>query len=417
MSLRNPWAIAFLTGIGIFVTFVLRLNLSPVAPVIAKEFHLTDWQLGLLLSGFLWVYTFLQPVAGWATDRWGAKFSMLLGIAATSIITIMTGFANSFLALFTLRVALGITQAPNFVSGAKVTSSRWFTKDQRARATSIWISGGRLGPVFAFPIAAWFAVIYGWQSAFYVTGLLGLVWCVAWFFGFRNDPEDTGPKQEVVHRIRVRESLPVILSPLGLGLAVASFGQGYVAYYLNLWLPTYLVRQQGFKILNAGIFATLPLLAAVVTLILVGGFLSDYLVKKGASPVGLRRKLFTVGMTIAAIMLVATAYAPDPYTALTALCLAGAALGFSTPSLWVALVEATPKELTGTMGGVQNFGGNIAGIVVAVLTGYILDITKSFFLALLAGSAAALIGAIAAALFVKPSIQQTLDSGDRSNRA
>ena len=401
MSLRNPWAIASLTGIGIFVTFVLRLNLSPVAPVLAKEFHLTDWQLGLLLSGFLWVYTFLQPVAGWATDRFGAKFTMLLGIATTSIITIMTGFANSFLTLFSLRVALGVTQAPNFVSGAKVTSSGWFNKDQRARATSIWISGGRLGPVFAFPIAAWLAVTYGWQSAFYVTGALGLIWCAAWFFGFRNDPEPKS-KQKVARQIRVRDSLPVVISPLGLGLAVASFGQGYVAYYLNLWLPTYLVRQEGFKILNAGIYSTLPLLAAVVTLVLVGGVLSDYLVKRGAAPVGLRCKLFTLGMILAALMLLATAYAPDPFTALSALCLAGAALGFSTPSLWVALVEATPKELTGTMSGVQNFGGNIAGIVVAVLTGFILDVTKSFFFALLAGSAAALLGAVAAALFVRP---------------
>jgi sugar phosphate permease len=183
---------------------------------------------------------------------------------------------------------------------------------------------------------------------------------------------------------------------------MASFGQGYVAYYLNLWLPTYLVRQQGFQVLNAGIFATLPLISAVVTLILVGGVLSDYLVKKGASPVGLRRKLFSLGMTIVAVMLIATAYAPDQYSAIVALCLAGGAWGFSTPSLWVALVEATPKNLTGTMGGVQNFAGNVAGIVVSILTGYIVDVTKSFFLALLAGSAAALLGAVFATILVKP---------------
>ena len=189
MSLRNPWAIAFLTGIGIFVTFVLRLNLSPVAPVLAKEFHLTDFELGLLLSGFLWVYTVLQPVAGWVTDRFRAKVSMLLGILATSILTIITGFANSFSALISLRVALGVTQAPNFVSGAKVTSSPWFSKEQRGRATSTWIAGGRLGTVFAFPVAAWLAVSFGWQWVFFVTGLLGLVWCVAWFFGFRDAPQ------------------------------------------------------------------------------------------------------------------------------------------------------------------------------------------------------------------------------------
>jgi ACS family D-galactonate transporter-like MFS transporter len=405
MSLRNSWAIATLAGIGVFMTFVLRTNLSPVAPILAKQLNLTDFELGLLLSGFLWPYTILQPVAGLITDRIGAKLSMLFGVAATSILTIMSGFVNSFLSLFSLRLAIGVTQAPNFVSGAKVTSSGWFTKDQRARATSIWIAGGRLGPVLAFPFAAWLGSAYSWQWAFYGTGLLGVVWCLAWFVWFQDNPPGERSKQAKAvarQRTSVQQILRVVLSPLGLGLAVASFGQGYVAYYLNLWLPTYLVRQQGFTVLNAGIFSTLPLISAVLTLIVVGGVLSDYLVKKGASPVGLRRKLFSFGMTATAVMLIATAYAPDPYSAIVSLCVAGSMLGFSTPSLWVALVEATPESLTGTMGGVQNFGGNVAGIAVSVITGYIVDITKSFFLALLAGSAAALLGAIFAIVFVKP---------------
>jgi ACS family D-galactonate transporter-like MFS transporter len=54
------------------------------------------------------------------------------------------------------------------------------------------------------------------------------------------------------------------------------------------------------------------------------------------------------------------------------------------------------------MGGVQNFAGNVAGIVVSVFTGYIVDVTKSFFFALLAGSAAALLGAVFATMLVKP---------------
>jgi len=403
--LRNSWVIATLAGIGIFMTFVLRTNLSPVAPILAKQLNLSDFELGLLLSGFLWPYTILQPVAGLVTDRIGAKLSMLIGVAATSILTLVSGFASSFLALFSLRLAIGVTQAPNFVSGAKVTSSAWFTKDQRARATSIWIAGGRLGPVLAFPFAAWLGSAYGWQWAFYATGSLGIVWCVVWLMGFEDNPPTEQPRNASAispQKKRTREILPVVLSPLGLGLAVASFGQGYVAYYLNLWLPTYLVRQQGFTVLNAGLFSTLPLISAVATLIVVGGVLSDYLVKRGASPLGLRRKLFSFGMTATAIMLIATAYAPDPYSAIVSLCVAGSMLGFSTPSLWVALVEATPESLSGTMGGVQNFGGNIAGIAVSVFTGYIVDLTKSFFLALLAGSAAALLGAIFAALFVKP---------------
>jgi sugar phosphate permease len=403
MALRNPWTIATLTSAGIFVTFMLRVNISPITPLLKNELRLSDFEIGLALSGFLWIYTFLQPVAGYITDRFGAKLSLLVGVLATSIITLLTGFVSSFLALFVLRVALGVTQTPNFVSGAKVTASGWFNDDQRARGTSIWIAGGRLGPVLTFPLAAWLGVSYGWPWALYGTGVIGLLWCLVWFFGFQDNPGNWKESADPIakRKLNIRENLPVLLSPLGLGFALASFGQGYVAYYLNLWLPTYLVQEQKFTILNAGIFATLPLIAAVVTLLLVGGIASDYFVKGGASPIGVRRNLFVFGMVATSILLFATAYAPNPYFALAALSLAGATLGFSTPSLWVALVEATPREITGTMGGLQNFGGNLAGIVVAVLTGYILDVTRSFFFALLAGSIAALLGAVAAFLLVR----------------
>ena len=78
-----------------------------------------------------------------------------------------------------------------------------------------------------------------------------------------------------------------------------------------------------------------------------------------------------------------------------------ACLGFSTPSLWVAMVKSTPKEVTGTMGGIQNFGGNLAGIVVSILTGYTLEVTKSFFYALVADAAVALLGAVAAFVLIR----------------
>jgi len=392
--------------VGIFITFMLRVNVSPVAPILGKELNLTDFQLGIILGAFLWVYAFLQPVAGIVADRFGAKITLLAGVLATSIVTILTGFSHSFTSLVAMRVIVGAAQAPNFVTGAKVSSSAWYEQDQRGKATSIWITGGRLGPALTTPFAAWLAVSFGWQWAFFGTGLIGLLWCVAWYFGFKENPRRRSTGNRTTGRTRpkveFRRNLPILISPLALGLALASFGQGYVAYYLNLWLPTYLVREQKFTVLNAGIFSAIPLLSAVVTLILVGGFLSDYLVRRGASPVGLRRNMFSFGMASVAVMLFLTAGAPDPISAVVLLSVAGAMWGFSTPSLWVALVESTPKELSGTMGGLQNFGGNLAGIVVTILTGYILEVTKSFFMALLAGSGAALLASASALIFIRP---------------
>jgi ACS family D-galactonate transporter-like MFS transporter len=279
MSLRNRWAIATLTSAGVFVTYMLRFNISPIGQLISTDLHLSDFELGLVLSGSLWIYTLMQPVAGLITDRYGAKLSLLLGGLATSILTIVSGFAGSFFAFLGMRVIIGATQSPNFVTGASVSSSDWFNKNQKARATSIWISGGRFGQVLTLPFAAWLGVAYGWQWAFFVTGLVGIAWCSAWYLGFQNNPPEASQgKEKPAKSLSIRKSLPAVVTPLGLGFALASFGQGYVAYYLNLWLPTYLVRQQKFTILNAGIFSTLPFIALVATLLLVGGVFSDYAV-------------------------------------------------------------------------------------------------------------------------------------------
>lgn len=403
--------IASLTATGILTTFILRFNISPLGSILQKQLQITPFQFGLLASAFLWVYTFLQPFAGMVADRFGARSTLLVGVFLASIITVMTGFATSFLSLILLRVVLGITQAPNFVTGAKVSSSDWFNRNQRARATSAWIVGARLGTVITLPVSTLLAVGYGWQWAFFGTGFLGLLWCIVWYFSYQEEPKTEAVRvRPPTFKVNFRASLPIIASPLGVGLVMSSFGQGYIAYYLQTWLPTYLVNDQKYTVLNSGIFAALPILTALITILLAGGFLSDHLIKRGAPPVNLRGKLFAIGMAIVSIMILATAYAPNALLAITFLCLAGAAWGVSTPSLWAALVAATPKSQAGTVGGIQNLGGNLGGILVTVLTGYLLAVSGTFFDALLVASGMAMMAAISAALLIRSKARRELEA-------
>ncbi len=417
MAFQNHWAIASLTGGGIFVTFLLRNNISPLTTTLQRELHINDFQLGLVLSSFLWIYTFLQPIAGWATDNYGARATLLVGVLAASGVTVLTGFATSFLMLIALRVVLGIAQSPNFVTGAKVSSSNWIRLDHRARATSVWVAGGRIGTAVSIPLATIILVSLGWRWAFFTTGILGVAWCAIWFLVYRDNPSDIpNSKLPLERKVGIRQSLPILASPLGLGLAMASFGQGYLAYYLSTWLPSYLVKDQNFSELGAGLFAAVPIASAVITMILIGGFLSDREVIEGASPVGFRRNLFASGMVIASCLMFLTAYArpiatitslafvSSPYSVVTMLSLAGAAWGVATPSLWATLVEATPREVAGSMGGVMNFGGNLGGIVVLTLTGYILQVTKQSSLALVTVGLFSMVAAFSATILVKPRV-------------
>ncbi len=410
VDLLHRLGIAGLMATGILTTFILRFNISPLGLILKTQLQISPFQFGLLASAFLWVYAFLQPFAGMAADRFGARSTLLVGVFLASIITIVTGFATSFLTLILLRVLLGITQAPNFVTGAKVSSSDWFNRNQRARATSAWIVGARLGTVITFPLSTFLAVVYGWQWAFFGTGFLGLLWCILWFFSYQEEPRARAVNmQPSTFKRNFRASLPIVASPLGAGLVLSSFGQGYIAYYLQNWLPTYLVTDQKYTILNSGIFAALPILTAIITILLVGGFLSDGLVRGGAPPVNLRGKLFAIGMAIVSVMILATAYAPNALLAITFLSLAGAAWGVSTPSLWAALVAATPKAVAGTVGGIQNLGGNLGGILVNVLTGYLIAASGTSFAALLVASGMAMMAAVSAAVFIKSTARRELE--------
>ncbi|HET7405186.1 MAG TPA: MFS transporter [Candidatus Bathyarchaeia archaeon] len=407
---------AALTSSGIFATFILRFNISGIGAVLVQpqsDFHLTKLQLGLIFTAFLVPYTVLQPIAGWATDRFGAKLTLLVGTLAASIITITTGFVSSFFALISLRAILGLTQAPNFVSGAKVSSSDWYDHGQRAKSASTWIAGGRLGTAITIPLATTLAVVYGWRWGFYITGLIGLLWCVAWLVVFREEP--TIARIHKAHdqestQSGIRTAMPVIASSLGLGLVLASFGQGYLAYLLGNWLPTYL-GAEGFTVVNAGLLSFLPIIAAVLTIILIGGLLSDHLAVSRGSLVSLRSGLFALGMLGASGMLVLTAYASQiaqqlhvsgGYFALFSLTIAGAMWGMATPSLWVALIEAVPKESVGAVGGVQNLGGNAGGIAVSLLTGYFVGTTNTFFLAILLTCGMTMTAAVSALVLIKP---------------
>ena len=185
---KRRWVIVGLLSLGMIIAYVSRTNLSVVLaiPSFIKSFHLSDTDRGMLNSAFFWAYAALQIPAGWVVDRYGVKFPYAFSFVFWCMASASTAFAHSVTQLVTLRVLLGV--AESIVAPA---SLRWirchFIETERGLAVGLYMTGTKIGPAIAVPLAAWLTMLYGWRPMFLLLGLGGAVWLIPWLLLVRND--------------------------------------------------------------------------------------------------------------------------------------------------------------------------------------------------------------------------------------
>lgn len=158
------------------------------------------------------------------------------------------------------------------------------------------------------------------------------------------------------------------------------------------WFPTYLVRARGFTLLKLGIYGTIPALFAIPCGYL-GGYISDTLLRQGLKLTWARKIPIVVGMTVASSIALAVVV-PSAAWALALLALCYGSLTFAAASIWSlpADVAPTPGHV-GSLGGIQNFASNLAGVGISNFVGVMLSKTGGFVAALLVAGGFALLGA------------------------
>ncbi|HKH93880.1 MAG TPA: MFS transporter [Gemmatimonadaceae bacterium] len=387
------------------INYVDRSNLSIVAPFLSKELGLDPVQMGLLFSAFAWSYAIANLPGGYVIDRFGSRIVYGVAQFAWSAATVGLGIASGFLALFGLRFAVGLAEAPAFPVNNRVVSS-WFPQRERGRATSTYAMGQYIGSALLSPVLFWMATNLGWRSVFWVTGMAGIASALIWFRTYR-DPEEHArvnaaelemitaggaltetPPKESVTRVQIARLLRERqVWALGLG----KFAVMSSLYFLLTWFPTYLVNERGLTSLKAGAATSLPYIAASIG-VMLGGVWSDWLLRRG-SGISAARKIPIVTGFLGASSIILVNYVEGTTLALAILTFAFFAQGVSSNS-WSIIAEVAPRNLMGTTGGIINFTGQLAGIVTPILIGFILRETQSFELVLAYVSLAGLVGAL-----------------------
>lgn len=381
-----------LLGLSVFINYIDRGNLSIAAPTLKDELSISAARLGVLLSAFFWTYACFQIVSGWLVDRLDVSWVMAGGFLLWSSATAITGLAHGFLMLLLIRLALGVGESVAYPSYSKIIA-RYFPESHRGFANSVITSGLALGPGIGIFMGGMLMARYGWRAFFIGLGLASLVWLVPWI--------KWRPRQPVAVASDNSPRISEILQQRSLwGTCAGLFSSNYLNYFLITWLPYYLVRELRFSLPSmAKIGGAAYLLIAISAMSC--GWLSDWWIAAGGSCTRVRKTFTCLGSIGASISLVLCVLAGRGGS-VAMLMVIGIFFGMCGSNVWAITQTCAGPNASGRWTGVQNFMGNLAGVVAPALTGLVLDRNGNFFWAFVITAAVALLGAASWAFLVGP---------------
>jgi ACS family glucarate transporter-like MFS transporter len=372
-----------------------------------KELGLSPAVMGVLLSAFFWVYSFMQMPAGWLVDRYGVRRSYAIGYAFWSVVSGFTGLATGVVSLIAARVLLGAGQSVSFPASARAVAN-WFPDRERGTVTGAYLMGVRLGQALIVYLAGLLLIPWGWKFFFVMTGVVPLLWLVPWH-AFLKKWEHRGVPMAAAAKAKAAspsfaKSLHLFKNRTVFGIFLGFFAYDYVWYVYLTWLPGYLVLGRGFTAKEMGFYSSVPFLAMSAT-IMLAGLASDWLIRQGWKETAVRKGFIAVGMAIACLI-VPAGMVEDKMTSVWLLAVSLCGLGLASPNTWTLTQAVCSKSIVGTVSGIQNFGGNVGGIIAPALTGYIAHVTKSFILALSITGAISVVGILSYLLLISNRVDQ-----------
>ncbi|MGE1062452.1 MFS transporter [Megasphaera paucivorans] len=401
-STNVRWHVFFTLFALCTVNYVDRAVLSICMPDIQSDLSLDPAIVGLVLSAFFWGYAAMQIPVGWLLDKFHADKLIICSGILWGIFQIITGaFAASAKMFMALRVMLGISEAPIYPGGTKMQSI-WLTSKERGRGSALMDTGAALGNAIGGPIVilfmGWFG---GWRGALIGAGIFTLCIVLGGSRFLKGTP-DTNPYINETERNYLKNELEkeyhseaikegkvekvswtkYLTSRNFWCMIIGFFALDSYWFGLMTWGPNYLAQAQGLDIKAIG-GAVLMIFGVGVVVELIGGVVTD---KWRASGASLNKVLKTIMCTMAAGMAISMYFLSRADSITSALVWLTLGVSFER---WCGMLffvippTISQKNHVGTVAGSMNFAGNMGGVLIPIIIGFIVSMTGSYFVALM----------------------------------
>ena len=370
--------------LSVFINYVDRGNLSIAAPLLKAEMGLSDSRLGILLSSFFWGYTVALFFCGWLVDRFDVNRVLAAGFFVWSLATAAAGLVHGFALLILMRVLLGVGESVAFPSYSKIFA-RFLPEHERGFANAAIIAGLKLGPAAGTLGAGLLMTRFGWRTVFVAIGLISLLWLPAWI---KWRPHRAGAAPDAG---RCPSAAEILRQRQFWANTVAAFCCAYPLYFTVTWLPLYLVRAQHLSMSETVRTATLYYVidggAALVT-----GWAADRSIRRGFSVTRVRKCAMVAGWVTAAAGFLGCAFAGSASFAWLVVTAVG--MGMGNSGLWAVTQTLAGPRAVGRWAGLKNGCSNLAGVICPALTGFTVDWSGNFQVALGITAAVCLLGTL-----------------------
>ncbi|AGP43615.1 MFS transporter [Serratia plymuthica] len=392
------------------INFLDRSSLSVANSTIREEMGLSGTEIGLLLSAFSLAYGIAQLPCGLLLDRKGPRIMLGVGMFVWSVFQTLSGMIHNFTQFIWVRIGLGIGEAPMNPCGVKVIND-WFNIKHRGMPMGVFNSASTIGMAISPPILTAMMLAFGWRGMFITIGVLGIALSIGWYMLYRNRQDIDLSAQEQAYLnagsvsarrepMNFREWRSLFKNRTMWGMMIGFSGINYTAWLYLAWLPGYLQTTYHLDLKSTGLMSAIPFLFGAAGM-LSNGFVTDFLVRRGMAPLKSRKICIVAGMLLSASF---TAIVPQATTTYSAVVLIGMALfciHFAGTSCWGLIHVAVTSRMTASVGSIQNFASFIFASFAPVITGFILDTTHSFKLALILCACFTVIGALSYLFVVK----------------
>lgn len=376
------WWIISLVTLGTVLNYLARSSLAVAAPTLKQAFDMSTQQYSWVVAAFQGAYTVAQPLAGYVLDLIGLRLGFALFAVGWSLSNCAHVFAVGWPSLAMFRGLLGLTEAAAIPAGIKVVGE-WFPPKERTVATGWFNIGSSLGGILAPPVVIFCIFTWGWQSAFAVTGGVGLLWAVIWYCGYR--PPSEHPRlgdAERDHILSGREASSddeeriswrtIIRRADFWSIAIPRFLAEPAWQTFNFFIPLYLVEARGMDLKSVAAFAWLPFLAADLGSIL-GGYYAPWLMRRFNVSLLASRKIV---MTTGAFCMIGPAcigLAGSPGMAIALFCVGGFAHQMLSGALMTLSADLFDQRVVATATGMAGSAAWIGGLGFSLVVGALAD--------------------------------------------
>lgn len=391
------WKVIILLLVVGVINYLDRTNLSIAAPEMMKELGLTNTDIGLMGAVFSWTYGLMQLPSGWLVDRFGTKKVLSGAVIWWSLATAATGLCSKMSSFLAVRFLLGVGEAPCMPTCAKITSY-WIPKKERDFATGVWDSGSKFGPAITPPLLVAIMLLFGWRALFYITGLMGIVFIVFFWFMYHNPKEDKSLSKEEYDYIthdgsgvehRITQAKISWMSLFGYrsvwGMVLGYFCTIWIWNIFLVFLPLYLLKTQGISLAQLGLYASVPWIGGIVGEILGGWYTKKLLEKGNHSPMVTKRLIISGNAIVTGIAVCCIPFVHGIVATLAVLTVALFCIASMQGRAWALAGDVAPPSMVASVGSIQNFGGYFGGAFSPIVAGMIVDATGSYTLAFVSG--------------------------------